>query len=147
MAYRYHYDGRILIYTDNQSVAGSWDKDPFIKKLAGLFMSVTVSYVHREKNKAADTMVRNQIFPAISKKEMKLLIKNYQQYSQFCRDNAFVYSLFNNPRKDIPQLLDSLARIASLEGCHVDDPIRPLSVVDTILDNIENRSVMEKAAM
>ena len=147
MAYRYHYDGHIYIYTDSKTVAGTWNKDAFIKKFSDLFTSVTVSYVPRKNNKTADSIVRNQFFPAISREEMDLLIANYQRYSQFYRDNAFVGSLFYNPKRDIPQLIDSLERLSLLEGCRVDGPNRPLEIVDAILDNIENRSIMERTAM
>lgn len=61
LAYDYDFVGCVKIYTDSQSIVGSWNKARKARKLARLFAEVSVEYVSRKENREADSLCRESI--------------------------------------------------------------------------------------
>lgn len=62
LAYNHNFTGHLRIFTDNQSTTQKWNCIDTNLRLAGLFESVTVSYIPREHNTKADRLGRTRVY-------------------------------------------------------------------------------------
>ena len=116
LAFQYEYHGHVNIYTDNEPIVGQWMDNPFSSSLSKLFKCVSVEYTPRELNRRADALLKQHTFSDLPKDSMQRIKKASRDYLKTCEELEYVHAFFDNPRYDLPKLVYSLEKLASIAG-------------------------------
>lgn len=112
IAFGYDFHEDVVIYTDNQAAKDKWHKTNVNRYLAGLFHSVKVCCIPREKNTVADKVGREQAFFNIPSSLMQEIVQKCSRYEAVQKENEFVKEFFPYPEKNIPNLVAELKLLA-----------------------------------
>lgn len=85
LLYKYGFDGKLRIYTDNISAMEKWADNPTIAKLAEHFQMVMVSYIPRKENTVADRLGRRQMALRIPSSIYNKIVNICKAYEEFSR--------------------------------------------------------------
>lgn len=130
LVYEFGFKGDVYIFTDNAITKKKWDRNKGNKRLSKLFDNVYVKWIPRENNTKADKLGRDVDFvtgASVHIKQLKKTCRSYDKlqvkylalqdkYNELMEDYEFVKSYFDNPIKQIPNLMEELRLLAAQKG-------------------------------
>ena len=66
--------GEVRVFSDNLAAVRLWQNNQFNKAIAEYFASFTIKHIPREKNKAADKLVRDNKVVPVPKGELRAIV-------------------------------------------------------------------------
>ncbi len=110
------YSDNVVIYTDNTSAKDLWNRSVISKRMARIFVSVTVCYIPREQNTRADMLSRTKVFTELSVETATDIIRKCKEHKELSDDIRFVKKFFPRPKENIINLMSELSMLAK-GGC------------------------------
>ncbi|MCI7790590.1 MAG: hypothetical protein MR531_07415 [Lachnospiraceae bacterium] len=111
LAFQYHFQGEVIIYTDNMVAKDIWYRNESALYLASLFQSVKVCHIPRAENKIADGIGRDHVFINIPTRLLDEVVRKCEAYDDTCEILDFIKEYFPNPNKNTTKTLHNMRTV------------------------------------